>query len=132
MSFLHCQIGLSGIGVRVLRFNLKSCVTCVLLWQGKGGQSCSERQRKLCIAVLHYFAAEVPRGSDIIQQPGPSREPSTAAELHKEAASCPAEKHVLVHRIAAALATISCDSLHQVQCLPSPSWAESFLGELLG
>ncbi|CAL8469507.1 g9048 [Coccomyxa elongata] len=82
--------------------------------EGKGGQSCSERQRKLCISVLHYFAAEVPRGIDIIQQPGPSREPNTAAELHKDAASCPAEKHVLVHRVAAALTTISCDSLHQV------------------
>ncbi|BDA44756.1 probable serine/threonine-protein kinase par-1 at C-terminar half [Coccomyxa sp. Obi] len=82
--------------------------------EGKGGQSCSERQRKLCIAVLHYFAAEVPRGIDIIQQPGQSRGPHTAAEVWKQTAIFPAEKHLLVHRVAAALTSICSDSLDQV------------------
>ena len=81
--------------------------------QGGVVAGCSERQRKLSIAVLHYFAAEVPRGDDIIQQPGvATRSPHAPTQAFNGALE---ERHPMVHSVAAALAAICSDSSHQVQ-----------------
>lgn len=81
--------------------------------QGGVVAGCSERQRKLSIAVLHYFAAEVPRGVDIIQQPGvATRSPHAPTQASNGALE---ERHPKVHGVAAALAAICSDSSHQVR-----------------
>lgn len=81
-------------------------------WQREGAACISERQRKLSIAVLHYFAAKVPRGDDIIQQPsGAPRSPHAARQASKR---CPAERHPLVQCVAAALTVKCSDGAHQV------------------
>lgn len=85
------------------------------VWQREPAAVGTERLRKLSIAVLHYLATQVPRSADVIQQQSrPKGSSETPAAADEGATQSPAEKHVLVHSVAAALTALCCDATQQV------------------